>query len=144
LLAQVSWPLQVIGYRQAELWPDRAESILTGETVKLDVAPYTDKARSSTMLPFRYIGDVMGTAVGWDASTRQVSFKLNDTAVVLTLGQKTAYVNGQPVQMPLAPVIIKNRTFIPLRFVSESLGAFVYWNSKTGQITIKVWEDPEQ
>ncbi|MFZ5826293.1 MAG: copper amine oxidase N-terminal domain-containing protein [Bacillota bacterium] len=48
--------------------------------------------------------------------------------IVLIVGEKTAYVDGQPVTIDAPPVILPpGRTMVPLRFVSEQLGAKVYW-----------------
>ena len=37
----------------------------------------------------------------------------------------------------VAPQIIDDRTFVPIRWVSENLGATVYWDNKEYKVTIK-------
>ncbi|HWP95945.1 MAG TPA: stalk domain-containing protein [Syntrophomonadaceae bacterium] len=44
------------------------------------------------------------------------------------IGQTTYYVNGQPHDMDVAPEIINDCTYIPLRYVAEPLGATITWD----------------
>ncbi len=61
---------------------------------------------------------------------------LAPTVIKLLIGSAKVMVNGQSSNMPVAPVIINNRTEVPLRFISQSLGAAVHWNPATQGITI--------
>ena len=57
--------------------------------------------------------------------------------VIVTLNSKTALVNGKPVELLTAPVVIEGTTLLPLRFVSEKVvSAQVDWNSATKTVTI--------
>ncbi|WP_217225312.1 SpoIID/LytB domain-containing protein [Desertibacillus haloalkaliphilus] len=56
--------------------------------------------------------------------------------IVLRVDHKQATVNGETVQLPEAPYIRNGRTLIPLRFVSEQLGAIVHWDEQTRDIII--------
>lgn len=58
------------------------------------------------------------------------------TEIKLTLGQAIAYRNGSPVTLAVPAKSINDRTMVPLRFVSEALGAQVDWNGYTEVITI--------
>ena len=59
--------------------------------------------------------------------------------IELFIGKKDVLINGQSgTQMDVAPVITNNRTFVPLRFVSEVLGAKVDWNAKEQKVTISM------
>jgi hypothetical protein len=140
LLDVLSWRQEIVGKRVAELWPGMATATINGENVQLEAAPYIHVASSSTMLPFRFIADTMGAQVGWNSSTRQVTFWLDEQTVVLTIGSRVATVNGKSVTMATAPVIQNGRTMVPLRFVSENLGAFVHWDGAARQVTIRVDE----
>ncbi len=67
--------------------------------------------------------------------------------VELFIGKNNVIINGEKSQeIDVAPVITNNRTFVPLRFVSEVLGAKVDWNAKEqkviitqGNKTIELW-----
>ena len=56
----------------------------------------------------------------------------------LPIDSPTATVNGQTVTLDAPAMIVENRTLVPLRFVSEALGAEVGWNGETRQITVKL------
>ncbi|MGE8035911.1 copper amine oxidase N-terminal domain-containing protein [Lysinibacillus sp. NPDC093692] len=58
--------------------------------------------------------------------------------ILLYLNSKTAYINGKSKTLAVAPFTKKETTLVPLRFVSEELGAKVDWNSKTNDITVQL------
>ena len=60
----------------------------------------------------------------------------NKVLVNMQIGNNTAYVDGAPVSLDVPPQIIKGRTLVPIRFVSENLGAEVGWESNTKTVTI--------
>jgi hypothetical protein len=62
----------------------------------------------------------------------------NKVLVNMQIGNKTAYVNGLPVSLDVPPQIINGRTLVPIRFVSENLGAEVNWDGNTKTVTIKM------
>ena len=57
--------------------------------------------------------------------------------IELQIGDKASTVNGRTVMNDVAPIIVNDRTMIPLRFVSEALGAQVDWNEAARTVTIK-------
>lgn len=58
--------------------------------------------------------------------------------VKLQINHQKALVNGKEIQLDAPPVIINNRTFVPLRFISEAFGATVDWNSATREIHVSL------
>ena len=56
--------------------------------------------------------------------------------ISLTIGSTQATVDGQPQTMDVAPFIVTDTTFVPLRFISQALGASVNWNDSTSTVTI--------
>ena len=66
-----------------------------------------------------------------------------NSSIVLALNEKMASVKGKKVQIDenddsIKPIEKDGRTLVPVRFVSESLGAEVDWNEKTEEVTIKL------
>jgi hypothetical protein len=120
----------------------KATATVGPDTVKLDAAPYIDKASGRTMVPMRFIGEAFGAGVTWDASTRRVFVEteatLNHKALlmVMTIGSRKATANGKALVLDLAPAIVAGRTFVPLRVISETLGATVAWNPTTRTVSI--------
>lgn len=60
----------------------------------------------------------------------------NTTVLVLTIGTDVVTVNGKATMIDAAPEIVGGRTCVPIRFISESLGAMVAWQATTQGITI--------
>jgi hypothetical protein len=111
--------------------------LVNGNKKQMDVAPFIDVHSSRTLVPVRFVVEFLGGTVQWDAATRTVTIIANDKTIKITIGSKTAYVNGEPFELDQPAIIKGNRTFVPLRFVSEALGFSVKWNGKTKTITIK-------
>lgn len=90
-----------------------------------------------TLVPVRLIAERLGATVTFVPDTRQVLLLGEGSTIVLTLGSSSALVNGQVVELPggvPAGVVKwegKESTMVPLRFVSEQLGATVDWDNDT-------------
>ena len=95
------------------------------ELVQTDVPPQLVGGR--TLVPMRAIFEYLGAEVTWDNDTRTATGTLNDTVVTIQIDNTTAYVNGVPYTLDVPAQIIGNRTMVPARFVSESLGCVVTW-----------------
>ncbi|ACI18144.1 anion ABC transporter anion-binding protein [Coprothermobacter proteolyticus DSM 5265] len=106
----------------------------TGKPYQLDAPPYIKNGR--TMVPIRAVTEPFGAKVDWDGATRTVIISFQGHTVKMTIGSNVATVDGARVTMDVAPEIINSRTFVPARFVSESLGFTVRWNDKTKTVTI--------
>lgn len=96
-----------------------------------------------TMVPVRTVGEPLGAAVTWIQNTDQVVLSRDEHTVVLTLGASVAVSDGEEVPLPdgVPAVLVRcqgvERTMVPIRFVSEQLGAAVDWiqDSYTAAIT---------
>ncbi|SDG49432.1 Leucine-rich repeat (LRR) protein [Fontibacillus panacisegetis] len=64
--------------------------------------------------------------------------------IFLMLNKKTAYAYGEYITLPAAPIEKKGRTLVPLRVVSELMGAKVTWNGVDQSITIEFEENKIQ
>jgi hypothetical protein len=92
-----------------------------------------------TLVPIRSVAEVLGAQVNWEDSTQTVLINKDDKHIELTIGSKSPTVNGSPVNLDAPAVIINGRTMVPLRFVSEALGAKVVWDG-----TVKIYSDPSK
>ncbi|MFZ5642940.1 MAG: stalk domain-containing protein [Bacillota bacterium] len=89
------------------------------------------------MVPLRMILESLGAKVGWEESTQTVTVVKGSRTVTLRIGDSVAKINNNTVIMS-PPALVKNgRTMVPIRFISEALGAKVDWdgNSNTVRIT---------
>lgn len=107
---------------------------IDGRLIDFDVAPTIINGR--TMVPMRKIFEELGAEVNWDDSTKTVTSIKDGVEVVLQIGNKEAYVNNELNTLDVEPVIVGNRTMIPLRFVAESFGCKVDWNNDTRTVSI--------
>jgi hypothetical protein len=103
----------------------------------LDAEPFINAEAGRTLVPVRFISEALGADVGWDPVSRQVTITDGEKEIVLTIGSTAALVNGQQQAIDCAPVITAaGRTFVPLRFISETLDAEVVYDPNGGRITI--------
>lgn len=93
-----------------------------------DAQPFADK-NSRVQVPVRFVSEALGAKVDWNSKAQKVTVSLEGNQIVLTLGKKSYTVNGKTKQMDTVALRKSSRTFVPLRFVSEALGAEVKWDS---------------
>lgn len=120
---------------------DRVNMTLDGAALTPEDVPalvqYPEGKNGRTLVPVRLIAEALGATVTWVPETRQAILMREESTIVLTLGSATALVNGQSVELPdgvPAGVVKwdgKESTMVPLRFVSEQLGAEVAWDGTT-------------
>ncbi|MDW7674339.1 MAG: stalk domain-containing protein [Bacillota bacterium] len=109
--------------------------VLDGEAQKFSPEPIIHN--NSTMVPMRAIFEALGASLEWDGPTNTVTSTKDNTTVKITIGASTAFVNGTEISLAAPAMIVNERTLVPLRFVSESLGALVDWDSGTRTIYIE-------
>lgn len=97
-----------------------------GKPIYFDSKPIIEEGR--TLVPFRAIFEKVNATVNYDSAKQQVIAVRGTTHITLTIGSKTAVVNGQSVTLDVPPKIVDRRTLVPLRFVGEAMGADVRWN----------------
>ena len=81
-------------------------------------------------LPVRVVAEGLGGKADWNEKTREVTLTHGKNVVVMTIGKRAYTVNGVKKTMDTVPRISKNRTYLPMRFVSEALGVKVQWDEK--------------
>jgi uncharacterized protein YvpB len=113
-------------------WP--LNVFLNGREQSYDQPPINDGGR--VLVPFRGIVEGMGGQVSWDEATRTVTATKGEQRVVLPVGSQQAQVNGNSVQLDVPAKIVGGRTMIPVRFVSEALGADVKWEGVLSRVVI--------
>ena len=117
--------------------------IVDGSPVFFDQPPVVIGGR--TLIPLRGVFEQMGATVQWNPVNDTVLAMRGTTQVQLTIGSRSAWVNGQQVALDVPPMIINGRTLVPLRFIGESLGANVQWlvATRTVLITSPVSQPPQ-
>lgn len=81
-------------------------------------------------IPFKAIFEPFGVKATWTAKTKTISAAKTAFALTLVINSKIAKLNGKNVALDAAPTVIAGSTFVPLRFVGESLGVTVQYRAK--------------
>ncbi len=113
---------------------NQTKATVSGKVVRTDVPPIIVGSR--TMLPARFIAENLEAEVYWDADERMVTIVDDDVEIVMYIDEEYAYVNGKSVLLDAPPFIENGRTYTPVRFIAEALGATVEWKSKTEKVII--------
>jgi len=105
-----------------------------GRYLSFDVPPMIEEGR--TLVPLRALFEALGAQVQWNGETQTVTAVKGDVTVRLTVGSNVAYVNDRPVTLDVPAKIVRGRTLVPVRFVSETLGAQVAWDAATRLVSV--------
>ena len=101
--------------------------LVNNRTITNDVAPVIVDNR--TMVPIRVITETLGGTAHWNANTRTVTLNIDGKTLTMTIGQTISGFDA-------APIIRNDRTYVPVRYVAERLGAKVEWVGESQQIVI--------
>ncbi len=107
---------------------------VNGEEIALDAAPIIRNDR--TMLPVRFVAEKLGAFVTWDEATGTATILTEEVEIEITINKAEALVNGESVALDSPAFIENNRTYLPVRFIAEKLGATVTWDGETSTATI--------
>lgn len=111
-----------------------------GDQVAFDQPPIVQGSR--VLVPLRGIFEKMGATVEWHPQTRTVLAVRGNTLVELQIGSRIARVNDRPVTLDVPAMIVRGRTLVPLRFISESLGANVEYRAESRTVLISTSGQP--
>ncbi len=107
---------------------------VNGEKLDCEVPPIVFNDYS--VVPARDVFEKLGATVDWNGEIKRVTVRYVDTVIELYLNNRTATKNGKKELMPIAPKLINGKTMIPARYVGETLGFDVKFDSNTDTITI--------
>lgn len=113
--------------------------VLNGETVKMNNGVVIRKGQA--FVPIRSIFEKLGADIKWDTISKTATItrsKAGDSALTIKVDYKlgTTTMDGKEVQLENKPFAIKGTSYLPLRFISEKLGAKVDWVQKDDKISI--------
>lgn len=112
------------------------EATIGDKSLLLDVEPYIDSTSGRTLVPIRFIAEAFGAVVDWEPINKSITIRLGSKQIILQVGNTKALIDGDFTDLDQAPIIKGGRTMVPIRFISESLGAKVEWDPSTKSITI--------
>ena len=114
---------------------NKSFAMVDNQIKMLDASPIIRNSR--TMLPVRFVAEQLGATVDWNAGTSTATITgANGTVIAITIGASEAQINGKAVTLDSPAFIENSRTYLPVRFVAEALGAYVSWDGATSTATI--------
>ena len=84
-------------------------------------------SHGSLMVPLRSMFEQMGATVSFDAATKAVTAQKEGAQVQVTLGKNEVIINGESRPLDVPPMMYKGTLMVPVRVISEALGAYVEW-----------------
>jgi hypothetical protein len=132
---QTTYPLEI--RLVVLIWLQIGKSYITvnKERKEIPAAPYIQSGR--TMVPLRALSEAFGFKVEWIAATREIVLTLDRTEIRLFIGKKELYLNNEIRSIDVPPEIVNSSTFVPLRVISEIMGATIDWNAEDQSILIE-------
>lgn len=129
-------------FKQIEIKPDQpAEVTKTVVTMQInskqlfvdgvaynkDAAPIVVKDR--TLVPIRFVTEFLGGKVDWNEKAKEVILTIDGKEIKMTIGKALE-------KYGVSPVILNDRTYVPIRFVADELGATTTWDAASKTVTI--------
>src|ERR1700694_2925670 len=112
--------------------------IVTDQQVQFDQPPIERSGR--VFVPLRGVFERLGASVVYDNGLINATGRGRN--IQLRIGSTSATVNGQPTSLDVAPFLVGARTLVPLRFISESLGANVNYDGSSRTVTVAMAAAP--
>ena len=144
--AQAASGLKIYNYTTSSsmtITEDTISYVYNGKTIPLGDTPGILSSNGVALGPYvKIFRDTLGIKTLYNKEKRTVTLRDGKTTLVLTIGSKTALVNGKSVTMNAAPISIKytkakkTAILVPTRFVAETFGYSYNWDSKSSTVTI--------
>ncbi len=137
LLLAVLWVLPVYAAVSSSDSAD-IHLVIDGRDIDPSVTPMIVNGR--TIVPVRLIAEELGADVAWDGESRTVMIQKGDRAIRLRIDSRLIEhsINGSPkfYLSDVAPKIYFDRTFVPIRLISNALGVGIGWDDPSRTVTI--------
>ena len=116
--------------------------MVDGAELAFDVDPVIENDR--TLVPMRLIFEALGAKVDWDEATRTALAVKGDVKISITIDSAELMKNSKAVALDAPARLIGGRTLVPVRAVSEGMGAKVDWDEASRMVQIVTSEEPSQ
>lgn len=95
---------------------------------------------NTVLVPLRAMFERMGAVVTYDASTKTVRASKKGTDVKVTVGKPEVILNGEARPLDVPPEIDRGIVMVPIRVISEALGAYVQWVPEKNTVVVRYAE----
>lgn len=109
---------------------------VSGQEITLDSPPAYIDENMVSMVPLRFISDIIGAKVEWIAETKEIKITQENKEIKLQVNSYVALVNLKEFQLKSPPQIKDERTFVPLKFIAENLDFNSDWWPDTKTIIL--------
>jgi hypothetical protein len=111
--------------------------MIDGNYIDMDIIKQNDR----TLAPVRALSEALGAKVGWIPPWKIDQFghvwvDKGEHSLHLRIGSDLAELNGWTYQLDVPAQIINDRTYLPIRFTAEAMGAGVEWDGTTNTVVI--------
>jgi hypothetical protein len=79
------------------------------------------------LVPLRSMFEAMGATVAYDPATKTADVSKPGSDVKVTIGQPSVVINGETRPLDVPPMMYKGSVVVPIRVISEGMGAYVQW-----------------
>jgi hypothetical protein len=113
-------------------------TMIMDENDSYDTSSKPYNRQGTVMVPVRFVVEQLDADVAWDQATQQVTITdpISGAVIKLNIGSKQASVNGAIKPLETEAELTNGSTFVPVRFISESMGAKVNWDQELQMVTI--------
>lgn len=109
--------------------------LVNNSKIYSDVEPFI--SNGTTYVPLRFISEALQTdSISWNQNSQSVTIKKGKNTLNFFINKNYAFINNVRKTINGTPIIKNNRTFVPLRIISENLDATVNWNEDTKIVSI--------
>jgi len=119
-------------FPSAQALADNVRIIVNGQEASFDQPPIVRSGR--VFVPLRGVFERLGATVVYDNGL--INATGNHRNIQLHIGSTAATINGQATSLDVAPFLVGARTLVPLRFISESLGANVNYDGNSRTVSV--------
>jgi len=122
--------------RSVNLVIGESQAQINGKSVTMSAPAHM--VNGGTLVPLRFISEAFGCDVQWNGDLSTAVVTLVDQTIEAPVGQNYAVINGTKTEVQVPAQLINGSTYVPLRFISENLGAKVDYDTKTRAIAISM------
>lgn len=120
---------------------DAVTIVINDKTMPMNTGFDPVMSHGRVLVPLRSVFEELAATVTWHEGTKDIVIEKEDKVVKLFMNSATAETQAGPVKLDTWPRIYKGKVYVPLRFVTESIGAQVGWDALGKRVTIKTFQD---
>lgn len=110
-----------------DYWQVPVDIKVNGSYIYFDQRPFLEY--DTTYVPIRFVSEALGAdEVSWETKSDTAVIKYNGMEIRLPAGKDYGYVNGEYIKINKGVRLVGARTFVPVRFIAENMGANVDWD----------------